>query len=272
MWSKKVSFKRGIVMKKSAILFSFAASASVLLAQGPPPGFGGPGGFGDRFGMPGSRTPVTGAPYSAARTTQIQQVLSDGNQITKQDQSKVYRDSMGRVRTEYTFNRPAAAGETATPQTVVTIFDPVAGFSYSLNPAKLTAMKSTVHLAPAGSANSSSHVHANSSAQLTTENLGTQAVNGVSAIGTRVTRTIPAGAIGNQQPIQIVRETWVSSDLKVPVLIKSSDPRFGTTVTQLTGIVQAEPDASLFVVPSNYTVSARTRGMERGARTPPAGN
>jgi hypothetical protein len=95
-------------------------------------------------------------------------------------------------------------------------------------------------------------------AQIQTENLGTQAINGVAATGTRRTETIAAGAIGNQQPIQVVRETWISADLKVPVSIKSSDPRFGTTAMQLTNITQTEPDPSLFVVPSNYTVTERT--------------
>ena len=91
------------------------------------------------------------------------------------------------------------------------------------------------------------------------EELGTQTINGLAATGKRTTRTIPAGAFGNAQPIQIVREVWVSTDLKVPLTIKSSDPRFGTTVTQLTNVVQGEPDAALFQVPAGYTVTQRTR-------------
>jgi hypothetical protein len=61
--------------------------------------------------------------------------------------------------------------------------------------------------------------------------------------------------MGNAQPIQIVRETWVSSDLKVPVTVKITDPRFGTTVTQLTNVARSEPDAALFQAPADYTVS-----------------
>jgi hypothetical protein len=84
------------------------------------------------------------------------------------------------------------------------------------------------------------------------------------AAGTRLTRTIPAGAMGNSQPIQTVRETWVSSDLNVPVMIKTSDPRFGTTVTQLTNVVRSEPDAALFQTPADYTVS-KGHGPRMGA-------
>src|ERR1019366_9871871 len=93
---------------------------------------------------------------------------------------------------------------------------------------------------------------------------GTQVVNGVAATGTQITETIPAGAIGNAQPIQIVRATWISSELKVPVQIRSSDPRFGSTDMELTSIVQAEPSASLFVVPAGYTVQQRGGGGQRG--------
>ena len=54
------------------------------------------------FAGPGSRTPVTGAPYSAVQVTQFQQTLEGGNQVSRQVQTKVYRDSQGRVRMERT--------------------------------------------------------------------------------------------------------------------------------------------------------------------------
>ena len=238
-------------------------------AQGPPPGRG-HGGFGPRpeFGImsagPASRTPVTGAPYSAVETTQSQETLSDGNQITRQSQVKVYRDNDGRVRTERTFT----ARGSSTPQTEITIFDPVGGNFYSLNPQKNTA---TQHALPSASDASqrqprAMHEQNSSRPQPVKENLGVQNINGLAATGTRTTMTIPAGAIGNANAIQIVREVWVSNDLKVPLMIKSSDPRFGTTVMQLTNVVQSAPDASLFVVPSNYSVTTMNGRGFGGAR------
>jgi len=86
-------------------------------------------------------------------------------------------------------------------------------------------------------------------------------VNGVLATGTQVTETIPAGAFGNAQPIQVVRITWISTELKIPVEVKTSDPRFGTRDMELTSIVQAEPAASLFVVPSGYTIKTGHGGF-----------
>jgi hypothetical protein len=67
----------------------------------------------------------------------------------------------------------------------------------------------------------------------------------------RDTRTIPAGAIGNEKPIAITSETWTSPDLQMVVLSKRNDPRFGETVYKLTEITRGEPDPSLFQIPSS---------------------
>ncbi len=252
---------------KLSWLVIFPAS---LLAQGPPPGRGhgsfGPGPFGIMSAGPASRTPVTGAPYSAVESRQFVERLADGNQITQQEQTKVSRDKDGRVRTERTFTPQGST----TAQTSIAIFDPVGGNFYALNPANNTAMKRPLpgqDFSPRGGPRGAAHAERgtrDSSVQVTKDNLGTQNINGLAATGTRTTETIPAGAIGNAQPIQIVREVWVSNDLKVPVMIKSSDPRFGTSVTQLTNVVQSDPDPSLFVVPSTYTVNARPDGRGFG--------
>ena len=53
------------------------------------------------------------------------------------------------------------------------------------------------------------------------ETLAAQSMNGMLASGTRVTRTIPAGTIGNSQAIETVRETWMADDLKVPLMTKT---------------------------------------------------
>src|SRR5947199_5536611 len=90
----KLSFDRERKPMNYRLLLTLAASgAALVLAQGPPPGHR-PGGFGPPHELmwagPGSHTPVTGAPYSAVETRQVQQTLADGNQISHQDQSKVY--------------------------------------------------------------------------------------------------------------------------------------------------------------------------------------
>jgi hypothetical protein len=87
---------------------------------------------------------VKGAPYSAAATTETIQTLSDGNQIIRKNQSKLYRDSEGRIRTEQTLEtigKWTADGE-ATQS--ISIYDPVAGVSYSLDPRTRAAYKNII--------------------------------------------------------------------------------------------------------------------------------
>lgn len=86
------------------------------------------------------------------------------------------------------------------------------------------------------------------------ESLPSQMVNGALSQGTRTTETIPVGKIGNDRPISVVNERWFSSDIQMLVKSTSSDPRFGDTTYQLTNIVQAAPDPSLFQIPSDYTI------------------
>jgi hypothetical protein len=234
-------------MRKAILFFCLTLSPLILSAQGM---------HGRPFSAPGrmdpaSRTPVTGAPYSAVQTVQSQHVFANGNKISRNEQMKVYRDSQGRTRTERTITPPAASGKQ--PFTEVMIVDPVAGYRYRLDSSTMTAFRSPLPHPPTTGSSTAPHEKPDN-AQVTTVDLGTQTINGVPATGTQVTRTIPAGAIGNEQPIQIVRTTWISTALKVPVQVKSSDPRFGSTDRELTNIIQAEPDPSLFVVPSSYTV------------------
>jgi hypothetical protein len=88
--------------------------------------------------------------------------------------------------------------------------------------------------------------------QAQTEDLGSKTMEGVTVTGTRTTRTIPAGQVGNDKPISIVTEVWTSPELKTVVYSKRSDPRIGDQTFQLTNIVRAEPDPSLFTVPPDF--------------------
>lgn len=249
-------------MRKLFFVSCLSLFTVVLPAQGPRGGgFAGPafGGIGR-----GSRTPVTGAPYSGIQTTQMQRVLSNGNQISRTQQSKVYRDSQGRTRVERSIAPPASSGKQ--PYTQVTIVDPVAGFRYVLNSSNMTAIQTSLPAPPSSTTGGTPPAQPapRNGIQIATVSLGTETINSVAATGTQVTETIPAGAIGNTQAIAIVRTTWISTALKVPVEIKSSDPRSGTTDLELTSIQQSEPDPSLFTVPSGYTI--KTGGSGSGGR------
>jgi hypothetical protein len=88
----------------------------------------------------------------------------------------------------------------------------------------------------------------------TTEQLGTRMVEGVEAVGTRVTEVIPAGAIGNDKELVSTRETWFSPELKIVVTSIRNDPRFGQIRYSLNNIQVAEPNAALFQPPAGYTL------------------
>ncbi len=88
----------------------------------------------------------------------------------------------------------------------------------------------------------------------TTVSLGTRYIEGVSATGTRTTRTISAGTMGNEEPIVSISDNWFSTDLKVTVLTESDDGQSGHSTMKLVNIVRSEPNAALFRIPPDYIV------------------
>jgi hypothetical protein len=264
-----------------------------LRAQEPPPGpppgpdamsmEGGPGGsIGGRmeilgFGEMHPGKVVTGAPYSAVAVTESQQTLADGNTINRKVQSNVFRDSQGRVRRETTLPGVGPLAASGQPRTFVMIHDPVASTAYVLHPdtkiAEQLPSRGTGQGPKGQVSGSGGALQDKFSARmqqeiadgtLKKEDLGTQTINGISAQGTRFTRTIPAGQIGNNKAIVITNERWYSSDLQVVVKSVHSDPRQGQSTYTLTNIQRQEPAASLFTVPSDYTVQQAKHGGPHG--------
>jgi hypothetical protein len=259
-------------MKRNGWMHLVLGAALVLgvgtaVAQGPGGGhrgpFGGPMELMGFEGMHGGKV-VTGAPFSATSTSTTNQTLQDGKAtINRTVQGAIYRDSQGRSRREVTFTGVGPLAATGGTHKMVAISDPVAGAHFMLNPDKKVAYKMT---SPAGGTAAKAQAfqqkmqarqqQEEASGALKVESLGTQVVNGVSAEGTRTTRTIAAGEIGNSAPIQIVSERWYSPDLQTVVQSTRTDPRFGTTTFSLSNIQKAEPAATLFTVPADYTVQA----------------
>jgi len=241
-------------------------STACIYAQdgGPPtgvPGMRGPGGggpfghlgpgFSGRFGKL-----VTGAPYSADVSNQSVQTLSDGNTVQHSTTGHIARDSQSRTYSQETITG-GPFGQQG-PVVVTFINDPVAGYAYVLNANTKVATRRSSPKPPSGTPPSGGAHNGNrgpkDSANRTTTDLGTQTIAGVTAQGKSVTHTIPAGAMGNAQPIVSTSETWYSPDLQVIVLAKRNDPRMGQSTYTLTNIQRAEPAASLFQVPSDYTI------------------
>lgn len=233
-----------------------------------------------------SLAPVVGAPYSATVTDESVQVLADGNRIVRSTTGTVARDSQGRTRQDAPLPTIGNMAATNAPH-LVFINDPVGQKSYTLNltektahsfglPApgngELAAMKKRLDAETHAMPGPGEEVFVQrqitamdkmdklkaeareGAADVKTEDLGTQTMEGVLVTGTRTTETIAAGQIGNEKPINVVIEVWTSPELHTVVMSKRSDPRMGEQTFQLTNIVRAEPDPSLFTVPPDFRV------------------
>ena len=261
--------------------------------------------------------PTKGAPYSAETVVEGTQTLADGNRINRKTTGRVYRDSEGRTRREEDVRVSAVGGSInfANNRTVISIVDPVAGFSYSLDPENKVAWRTPINVAggimgkieatqveanrkieldkmtaerragstdeqakaaeelrikadaagsrargggggapaaAAGGFGGGGVVRARSNVSLAP--LEHKTIEGVAVEGRKTTTTIPAGQVGNEQPITITSEEWRSPDLNLLVLTRHSDPRTGESIYRLQNIIRAEPDRSLFMVPPDYTV------------------
>jgi hypothetical protein len=221
--------------------------------------------------------PVAGAPYSGEQVSEHVQTLADGTHITHTTPGmKMFRDSLGRTRTErQLFMGPVGANAADSPL-IVEITDPVAGYQYTLDtvnhvahrfalPSAGTQPGANVRSMAAGGGvgaavgGSRAPVPAPRQAdptrpQFQSEQLGNQMIEGVVCEGRRTTTTIPAGAQGNDRPIVMTTETWMSPELKIMIMAKNSDPRSGENTTKMQNLSRLDPDPNLFQVPPGYTV------------------
>jgi hypothetical protein len=260
----------GFVCGVTGVVFGLATMA--LVAQAPSIAVGGHEfgrGFGPGEGFGAFRgAPVTGAPYSAVRTTTHVQTLANGATITHTSQVKEARDSSGRT---YFASVPNVAQGAGGARSFVHVYDPVSRetISWSSNSKQATLVHlpdaNQVHTRgmAAGAGGGSGRFHGHNDAAKT-EDLGSKTINGLVVNGTRMTRVIPAGAQGNSEALTVTHETWVSADLKLEVQRTDTDPRFGTTTVEVGNIDRAEPSAALFQAPTGFTVNERTMG-QRGS-------
>ena len=80
-------------------------------------------------------------------------------------------------------------------------------------------------------------------------------LEGLLVKGERLTDTIPAGAMGNERPIEIVTERWHSSDIDALVRHRFFDPRSGETTYELVNVARGDPSPELFQVPQGYEIT-----------------
>jgi len=231
--------------------------------------------------------PVKGAPFCATVVTEHTQAFADGNRIHTSDSSRLCRDARGRIRREAGLNLLEAGPEGAPPK-LITIVDPVAGYRYLLDSETKVAHRFPVGSADRAGANAAAkgqvvmyqsvgvggpemslgrdvffkgaRAASPDETPESSEDLGVEEIEGIRAAGTRVTTTIPAGKMGNEQPMTITSERWYSPDLKATVMTKHTDPWAGELATQFKEVSRAAPDPSLFAVPGDYRIVDEKNG------------
>jgi hypothetical protein len=208
------------------------------------------GGFGGKV--------VTGAPFTAQVSIETTQVLSNGTHVDQKETASIARDSMGRTRHEMTLSNIGPLAASGQGAHVTFIRDPVAGKSYILNEDKKTEITFNRPANGNAAGRGMMRQEREQNPNMQTTSLGTKTIDGLTVQGTQMTRTIPAGQIGNDKPIVITRQEWYSADLQMVVSSTRTDPRFGTTTYQLTNINRGEPAQTLFTVPSDYTAAPMT--------------
>lgn len=278
------------------------AEPSMMMAAPPPlPLAGGDTLSFMQFEMTGPAEVVAGKPYTASLSVEVLQPLVDGNSITIEHHSRVYRDAQGRTR------RDDELGRGGDVLRSVLIADPVAGTSYTLDPLRRVAeqVPQAVQRGPqmafaqdlnsgAGGTTTTFDValpppladgsrptldaslhpslaafSADTPIKLPfpgdphSVSLGDKTIEGVRVTGTRTTVTIPTAAIGNRAPIEIVTEQWYSAELNVVMLSEHRDPRVGQTRYRLHDIARSDPDPALFRVPHGYRISTPSLNLAR---------
>jgi hypothetical protein len=238
--------------------------------------------------------PVKAAPFCATITTEHTQTFADGNRIHTNDSSSLCRDSDGRTRREASLNLLGAASQSSAPKLITIVdpvagfrymldaesktahrmtIGPSAspkggGINVVGQGAAPTKGEKMMIYQSVGTAGANmvvrdvgkDNVFFKKAGQVAdesvpaTESLGDGTIDGIHATGTRITTTIPAGKMGNEQPILVTSERWYSPELKATVMTKHNDPWAGELKTQFINVNTSEPDSSLFSVSSDYKI------------------
>jgi hypothetical protein len=179
----------------------------------------------------------------------------------------VARDSDGRIRSEgvtgnYKHDTGPDAG-TDTEQHMIRICDPIAQTLTHID--SLTSSARIVHAPPSAPSTPArprsfcdSRIPHPRNSSMTVELLGTQTIEGVEARGVRIKQpplNNSAGAVESSFG-EMFTERWCSDELAAIVLTVSENAKTGKkTTTAMKNIERIEPDASLFQIPQDYSIT-----------------
>ena len=188
--------------------------------------------------------PVSGAPFTAKVVVEWEQPLIGGGTVARTYYTMVARDAQGRVHREIRGFVPTGANAEP-PLRTITILDPVADTRTNCVEATMqctvTAYQPRLSLVGA----------ADIPGRATKESLGTQTMNGLMAVGTRVTETTQT----RSRVILSHTESWYSPRLQVDLLVVRTNPQMGQVTLTVQDLQQVKPDASWFTAPAGFQVN-----------------
>jgi TonB family protein len=199
--------------------------------------------------------PVPGLPFSAKVELETVSQLQDGTQIMHKTYNLDARDSAGRTHNEMR-NWVTAEGEEPS-LTRVELYDPATRTWADLFPLTKLARQWVV-----GGAAQATPAAGTAKPETKKEEIGTDTMEGLPVKGVRVTQTYATGALGNDRPLTIVTEYWYAAELRINLLTKRMDPRYGVQTVRVTELERQEPDAALFRIGGEYRVVNETGPTE----------
>lgn len=209
----------------------------------------------------GSDEPILNAPYSAKRHFTSVTKHADGTISRIESGGNEARDSQGRTYSagERQWTYFDGKKNVLKSEMLYRIDDPVANTETGWD--TTSKVVKVIHWAQSASSEDASAVKCPAACDDTganawdvVEKLGTKAIDGFIAEGTRSSYTVPGGQDHNDQSIVVVHESWSCPELKIIILETNDDPRSGTTRNELIDIVRGEPDATQYRPPADYDV------------------
>jgi hypothetical protein len=210
--------------------------------------------------------PISGEPFTATLVTEWSRYTADGGTVTLINQRKVARDAQGRLYEERWLLVPKG-GSIPSRMNWIQIADPAQHTLLNCNVfrhvCEQTRWDPNSELAAATPPLPVSGPLANDRGAIESVNLGSRTMDDIDTTGTRITTTFNPGVMGNDKPVQEVRETWRSAQLALNLLSIRSGPMIGKQTFTMTELDPGDPDPQLFNLPAGYSL--------RDLRTPQSG-
>jgi hypothetical protein len=203
-------------------------------------------------------TPVHGAPFSGSVEIVSKQNLPGGSIYVQRTLIHIARNSAGVIYDEARLMvTPEFQGEPGLVSFY--IYDPQTRLRTFGYPRTHIARQVVLREEPKAPANATPDgVVARGEEKLTTHDLGTQTIAGLTLRGTRKQRTIPPMFSGTGREVTITDDYWYSPELRVYLVLRHNDPRTGEQTVGITQVERGEPAAAFFQVPSGYKIVDET--------------